>query len=117
MLAGHHPFVDYPVFTGHEIAAEVVAVDDDADDAWIGARAALEPSLVCGVCRNCRAGRYNICERLRVMGSRRPAGTSPYPPMQVGRRNVGMSQASLEVMASSRPSCLPSTTNDLPLTS
>ena len=54
VLAGHHPFVDYPVSPGHEIAAEVVAVGDDADDVWVGARVALEPSLVCGTCRACR---------------------------------------------------------------
>jgi len=74
VLAGHHPFVEYPVLPGHEIAAEVVAVGDDADGAWIGARVALEPSLVCGTCRNCRAGRYNICESLRVMGFQAPGG-------------------------------------------
>ena len=74
VLAGHHPFVDYPVLPGHEIAAEVVAVGDDADSGWIGARVALEPSLVCGTCRACRAGRYNICENLRVMGFQAPGG-------------------------------------------
>ena len=74
VLAGHHPFVRYPVHPGHEIAAEVVAVGDDADAAWIGARAALEPSLVCGTCRPCRSGRYNICENLRVMGFQAPGG-------------------------------------------
>ena len=74
VLAGHHPFVDYPVLPGHEIAAKVVAVGDDADSGWIGARVALEPSLVCGTCRACRAGRYNICESLRVMGFQAPGG-------------------------------------------
>lgn len=74
VLAGHHPFVEYPVFPGHEIAAQVEAVGDDADGAWIGTRVALEPSLVCGTCRACRAGRYNICENLRVMGFQAPGG-------------------------------------------
>lgn len=74
VLAGHHPFVDYPVHPGHEVAAEVVAVGDDGDRAWIGSRVALEPSLVCGACHNCRAGRYNICENLRVMGFQAPGG-------------------------------------------
>lgn len=74
VLAGHHPFVDYPVFPGHEIAAEVMAVGGDADGAWVGAAVALEPSLVCGTCRACRAGRYNICENLRVMGFQAPGG-------------------------------------------
>ncbi len=74
VLAGHHPFVTYPVLPGHELSAVVEAVGDDADRAWIGARVALEPSLVCGVCRHCRNGRYNICETLRVMGFQAPGG-------------------------------------------
>ena len=74
VLAGHHPFVDYPVHPGHEIAAEVIAVGDDADRAWLGARVALEPSLACGACHACRSGRYNICENLRVMGFQAPGG-------------------------------------------
>jgi L-iditol 2-dehydrogenase len=74
VLAGHHPFVSYPVFPGHEIAAEVTAVGDDADAGWIGRRVALEPSLACGTCRPCRSGRYNICENLRVMGFQAPGG-------------------------------------------
>lgn len=74
VLAGHHPFVDYPVFPGHELAAEVIEVGRDADRSWIGARVALEPSLVCGSCRPCREGRYNICEHLRVMGFQAPGG-------------------------------------------
>ena len=85
VLAGHHPFVDYPVFPGHELAAEVVAVGDDADRAWIGARVALEPSLVCGTCRACREGRYNICDRLRVMGFQAPGGMADAFDAPLGR--------------------------------
>ncbi len=74
VYAGHHPFVDYPVFPGHEIVAEVTALGADVDEGWRGARVALEPSLVCGRCRACRSGRYNICERLEVMGFQAPGG-------------------------------------------
>ncbi|MBN1285214.1 MAG: alcohol dehydrogenase catalytic domain-containing protein [Anaerolineae bacterium] len=70
---GHHPFVpDYPIWPGHEVAAVVNSVGAGVDEALAGKRVALEPSLVCGVCRNCRAGRYNICESLRVMGFQAP---------------------------------------------
>lgn len=74
VLAGHHPFVSYPVLPGHEIAAEVEAVGDASDEAWIGVRVALEPSLTCGTCRHCQSGRYNICDALRVMGFQAPGG-------------------------------------------
>lgn len=68
VLAGHHPFVTYPVHPGHEVLALVESVGSRADDGWIGRRVVLEPSLVCGRCRACSRGDYNICESLRVMG-------------------------------------------------
>lgn len=73
VLEGAHPFVTLPVFPGHEIVAEVEAVGEGAD-AWRDRRVVLEPSLVCGTCRNCRSGRYNICETLAVMGFQVPGG-------------------------------------------
>jgi 2-desacetyl-2-hydroxyethyl bacteriochlorophyllide A dehydrogenase len=33
-----------------------------------GMRVILEPNLVCGRCPYCRAGRYNICQQLKVVG-------------------------------------------------
>lgn len=69
---GLHPFVSYPVFPGHEVAARVVGVGPGVEGGWEGALVALEPSLTCGECEACRGGRYNICERLRVMGFQAP---------------------------------------------
>jgi L-iditol 2-dehydrogenase len=71
---GHHPFVTYPVYPGHELAGLVVDVGPGVPATWAGRRVVIEPSVVCGVCENCRAGRYNICERLRVMGFQLPGG-------------------------------------------
>ena len=71
---GHHPFVTYPVFPGHELAGLVVDVGKAVPETWAGKRVVIEPSVVCGVCENCRAGRYNICERLQVMGFQTPGG-------------------------------------------
>ncbi len=64
VLEGQHPFVRYPVYPGHEVAAEVVALGPGVEAEWLGARVALEPSLTCGRCKACRSGRYNICEML-----------------------------------------------------
>lgn len=69
---GQHPFVRYPVYPGHEVAAQVVALGSEADPGWLGARVVLEPSLTCGRCPQCRSGRYNICQHLRVMGFQAP---------------------------------------------
>uniref|UniRef100_A0A7C5VFL9 Alcohol dehydrogenase n=1 Tax=Thermus caliditerrae TaxID=1330700 RepID=A0A7C5VFL9_9DEIN len=69
---GHHPFVRYPVYPGHEVVGRVAAVGNGVEAEWLGALAVLEPSLFCGRCEPCRLGRYNICENLRVMGFQAP---------------------------------------------
>lgn len=74
VLAGHHPFVTYPVFPGHEVVARIDAVGSERDGHRVGARVVLEPSLACGACRACRRGDYNVCDTLRVMGFQAPGG-------------------------------------------
>ncbi|RIH82229.1 L-galactonate-5-dehydrogenase [Meiothermus luteus] len=71
---GLHPFVSYPVYPGHEVAARVLEVGPETNPAWVGARVTLEPSLTCGRCPQCQSGRYNICQALRVMGFQAPGG-------------------------------------------
>ncbi|MDX2005569.1 MAG: alcohol dehydrogenase catalytic domain-containing protein [Meiothermus sp.] len=72
VFEGQHPFVGYPVYPGHEVAARVVETGPGVDAAWRGALVALEPSITCGDCAACRGGRYNICESLQVMGFQAP---------------------------------------------
>ena len=74
VLAGHHPFVSYPVFPGHELVAEVESVGDGVDPSWTGKRVVLEPGLSCGHCRTCSRGDAHLCESLRVMGFQAPGG-------------------------------------------
>ena len=74
VLAGHHPFVSYPVFPGHELVAEVDSVGDGVDASWTGQRVVLEPGLSCGHCRTCSRGDVHLCESLRVMGFQAPGG-------------------------------------------
>lgn len=74
VAAGHHPFVSYPVAPGHEVVAEVEAVGEGVDPAWIGRRVVLEPGLSCGSCRTCLRGARHLCEHLRVMGFQAPGG-------------------------------------------
>jgi len=78
VFEGQHPFVSYPVYPGHEVAARVVAVGPGVDPSWQGALVALEPSLTCGRCEACRSGRYNICEKLKVMGFQAPGAMAEH---------------------------------------
>ena len=75
---GKHPFIDLPVVPGHEFAGKVAAVGADVHDFVPGQRVTVEPSLVCGVCYNCTQGRYNICERLRVIGCQTTGAMAEY---------------------------------------
>ncbi len=67
-LHGRHPFIELPVVPGHEAAGIVDAVGSGVSGFAAGDRVLLEPNLVCGTCRMCRSGRYNLCERLQVVG-------------------------------------------------
>ena len=66
--AGKHPFMPLPYRPGHEVVGVVAAVGPGVADLAEGDRVVLEPNLVCGKCRQCLDGRYNICRNLAVFG-------------------------------------------------
>ncbi|MEU8913981.1 alcohol dehydrogenase catalytic domain-containing protein [Streptomyces nigrescens] len=70
--AGHHPFIDLPYHPGHEAVGTVAATGSGADDFAPGDRVIVEPNLYCGGCAQCRSGRYNICQELKVFGCQTP---------------------------------------------
>ena len=53
--------VDGPLILGHECSGTVVAVGAEVPESRIGERVAIEPQRNCRRCRECRAGRYNLC--------------------------------------------------------
>jgi L-iditol 2-dehydrogenase len=50
-----------PLVLGHECAGRVAAIGGDVTKHAVGDRVCLEPGVPCGRCRECRAGRYNLC--------------------------------------------------------
>ncbi len=58
-----------PFALGHEFVGEVAAIGSGVEGWEIGARAAVDPSMPCGQCDACRSGRYNLCPRMRYLGS------------------------------------------------
>jgi 2-desacetyl-2-hydroxyethyl bacteriochlorophyllide A dehydrogenase len=66
--AGEHPFMPLPYRPGHEVVGVVASVGPGVADLAEGDRVVLEPNLVCGKCRQCLDGRYNICRNLAVFG-------------------------------------------------
>ncbi|SRR5579883_218652 len=59
----------YPMVLGHEPAGTVIATGPGVTGWAPGDRAALEPALYCYHCEFCRAGRYNICARIRFLSN------------------------------------------------
>ena len=57
-----------PLVPGHEFAGEVVAAGAEVRGLREGDRVAVDPTLYCGECRQCRHGRFNLCERWSAIG-------------------------------------------------
>lgn len=60
-----------PFTPGHEFYGEVTEVGSQVPDVRVGDRVSGEGHVVCGVCRNCRAGRRQMCIRTRSVGVQR----------------------------------------------
>ena len=65
---GKHPFMPLPVTPGHEFSGVVSEIGEGVTDYKKGDRVTAMPQIYCGECLNCKAGRYNICSSLVVIG-------------------------------------------------
>lgn len=65
-----HGFVGthYPCTPGHEFGGHVVAVGREVKGLREGDFVAVDPNVVCGECRWCKAGRPNLCVQLTPIG-------------------------------------------------
>ena len=61
--------VEEPLILGHESMGTVVALGENATKHAVGARVTLEPGVPDGTCRECRAGRYNLCPNVRFFAT------------------------------------------------
>ena len=56
--------VERPLVLGHELSGTVVGVGERVDAGRIGERVAVEPQRPCHHCKQCLAGRYNLCPEM-----------------------------------------------------
>lgn len=68
IAAGEFPPTPYPIIPGHEFAGEVAALGSGVSGLEEGDRVAVDPSLFCGRCRQCRRQRGNLCENWGAIG-------------------------------------------------
>ncbi|MGW3954244.1 L-threonine 3-dehydrogenase [Streptomyces sp. NPDC004752] len=67
-----------PLVLGHEFVGQVVATGRDVTDIRIGDRVSGEGHLVCGRCRNCLAGRRQLCRATVGLGVGRDGAFAQY---------------------------------------
>ncbi|MEZ2391313.1 L-threonine 3-dehydrogenase [bacterium RCC_150] len=70
--------IETPLIAGHEFYGEVVEVGEDVRDVKVGDRASGEGHVVCGICRNCRAGRRQMCIHTVSVGVQRDGAFAEY---------------------------------------
>ena len=67
-----------PVVVGHEFVGVVEATGSQVTDIEAGTRVAGEGHIVCGHCRNCRAGDGHLCRSTVGVGIQRDGGFAEY---------------------------------------
>ncbi|MEE1616952.1 L-threonine 3-dehydrogenase [Brachybacterium sp. J153] len=67
-----------PFTPGHEFYGEVVEIGAEVTDVRVGDRISGEGHVVCGTCRNCRAGRRQMCNRVCSVGVQRDGAFAEY---------------------------------------
>jgi len=74
---GTQPFFCYPRILGHELAGELVAMDD-APGFEIGETVTFIPYYNCQTCIACRMGKPNCCTQIQVCGVHTDGGMAQY---------------------------------------
>ena len=64
--------IPVPMVVGHEFVGEVIATGDNVTDFHPGEIVSGEGHVVCGLCRNCLAGRRHLCAHTQGIGVNRP---------------------------------------------
>jgi threonine 3-dehydrogenase len=70
--------IDAPLIPGHEFCGEVVDIGPGVRDVRVGDQVSGEGHVVCGTCRNCRAGRRHLCIRTSGVGVNRDGAFAEY---------------------------------------
>ncbi|MCB1415092.1 MAG: L-threonine 3-dehydrogenase [Phyllobacteriaceae bacterium] len=70
--------VPVPMVTGHEFCGEIADLGSAVTRYEKGQRVSGEGHIVCGTCRNCRAGRGHLCRNTKGVGVNRPGSFAEY---------------------------------------
>jgi len=70
--------IPVPMAIGHEYVGTIEAFGSNVQDVKIGELVSGEGHIVCGHCRNCRAGRRHLCQNTSGVGVNRPGCFAEY---------------------------------------
>ena len=70
--------IPVPMVVGHEFTGEVAKTGSNVADFFPGDLVSGEGHVVCGRCRNCLAGRRNLCAHTQGVGVNRPGAFAEY---------------------------------------
>ncbi len=70
--------IPVPMVVGHEFSGEIAEIGSAVAKYKVGQRVSGEGHIVCGVCRNCRAGRGHLCRNTLGVGVHRPGSFGEY---------------------------------------
>jgi len=70
--------IPVPMHVGHEYVGIIEQVGDEVEGYKIGDRVSGEGHIVCGHCRNCKAGKRHLCPNTKGVGVNRPGSFAEY---------------------------------------
>ena len=70
--------VPVPLIAGHEFVGRIVEIGEGVRGLELGGLATGEGHIVCGHCRNCRAGRRHLCAHSVSIGATAPGAFAEY---------------------------------------
>ncbi len=70
--------IPVPMVVGHEYVGTIAAMGSEVKGLKIGERVSGEGHIICGHCRNCRAGRIHLCPNTVGVGVNRPGAFGEY---------------------------------------
>ncbi len=76
--------ITVPLVPGHEFSGEVVELGAGVESVHVGDLVSAEGHVVCGTCRNCRAGRRHMCIRTSSIGVDRDGAFAEFVVVPAG---------------------------------
>jgi len=100
---GKHKFMTFPVILGHEAAATIEKIGAQVSGFTAGEKVTIEPQVFCGECFPCQSGRFNVCEKLKVLGVHQDGFSREYTALDPKYLHKVPSSMSTELIALIEP--------------